>query len=115
MVAATAVGEGTTIVLIDDARSPETPAGARGVGAAFAMSLFRARVTLGRRHSRDTAHAQAGREAVMITRGFAGKQSGSDHADRIPPGQHLVEYFPVLTAGPTPQVELEDWRSARTF
>jgi DMSO/TMAO reductase YedYZ molybdopterin-dependent catalytic subunit len=85
------------------------------VGASFAMSLFRARVTLGRRHSRDTAHAQAGREAVMITRGFAGKQSGSDHADRIPPGQHLVEYFPVLTAGPTPQVELEDWRSARTF
>lgn len=46
----------------------------------------------------------------MVTRGFVGRQSGSDHADRIPPGQHLVEYFPVLTAGPTPQVELEDWQ-----
>lgn len=46
----------------------------------------------------------------MVTRGFAGRKSQSDHADRIPPGQHLVDYFPVLTAGPTPHVELEDWR-----
>lgn len=46
----------------------------------------------------------------MPTRGFVGKPSGSGHADRIPPGQHVVDYFPVLTAGPTPQVELEDWQ-----
>ena len=30
--------------------------------------------------------------------------------DRIPPGQHLVENFPVLTAGPTPSVEPSDWK-----
>jgi putative redox protein len=30
--------------------------------------------------------------------------------DRIPPGQHLVEHFSVLTAGPTPRVETADWK-----
>ena len=37
----------------------------------------------------------------MVTRGFTGRGSG-DQSDRIPPGQHLVEDFPVLSAGPTP-------------
>ena len=37
-----------------------------------------------------------------------------DHAPftrrrRIPPGQHLVDNFPVLTAGPTPRIEPADW------
>jgi DMSO/TMAO reductase YedYZ molybdopterin-dependent catalytic subunit len=27
----------------------------------------------------------------------------------VPPGQHLVDGFPVLTAGPTPVVEPQDW------
>jgi DMSO/TMAO reductase YedYZ molybdopterin-dependent catalytic subunit len=27
----------------------------------------------------------------------------------IPPGQHLVDGFPVLSAGPTPETALEDW------
>jgi DMSO/TMAO reductase YedYZ molybdopterin-dependent catalytic subunit len=27
----------------------------------------------------------------------------------IPPGQYLVDDFPVLTAGPTPSVALDDW------
>jgi DMSO/TMAO reductase YedYZ molybdopterin-dependent catalytic subunit len=45
----------------------------------------------------------------MSTRGFAGRQPGHEHAGRIPPGQHLVENFPVLTAGPTPRVAPEDW------
>jgi DMSO/TMAO reductase YedYZ molybdopterin-dependent catalytic subunit len=48
-------------------------------------------------------------EVVMVTRGFAGRQSGSSHSDRIPPGQHLVENFPVLSAGPAPRVAVEDW------
>src|SRR3546814_4213248 len=30
--------------------------------------------------------------------------------DRVPPGQHLVEHFPVLTAGPTPRVETANWK-----
>jgi DMSO/TMAO reductase YedYZ molybdopterin-dependent catalytic subunit len=46
----------------------------------------------------------------MVTRGFTGRRSGDDVSDRIPPGQHLVENFPVLSAGPTPQVELGSWK-----
>jgi len=45
----------------------------------------------------------------MATRGFTGKPPSEAHSDRIPPGQHLVENFPVLTAGPTPRVSLGDW------
>lgn len=30
--------------------------------------------------------------------------------DRLPPGQFLTEKFPVLTYGPTPKVDLGDWR-----
>ena len=46
----------------------------------------------------------------MVTRGFTGRGSSGDQSDRIPPGQHLVENFPVLTAGPTPSVEPSDWK-----
>ena len=45
----------------------------------------------------------------MVTRGFTGRQSGSEPSDRIPPGQHLVDNFPVLTAGPPPRIEPADW------
>jgi DMSO/TMAO reductase YedYZ molybdopterin-dependent catalytic subunit len=45
----------------------------------------------------------------MPTRGFGGKRPPSDQARRIPPGQHLVEDFPVLSAGPTPSMQLERW------
>jgi hypothetical protein len=27
----------------------------------------------------------------------------------LPPGQYLVEDFPVLSAGPTPSIDLQDW------
>jgi DMSO/TMAO reductase YedYZ molybdopterin-dependent catalytic subunit len=30
-------------------------------------------------------------------------------SDRVPPGQHLTNGFPVLTYGPTPQVSTENW------
>jgi len=46
----------------------------------------------------------------VVTRGFTGRHSGADEVDRIPPGQHLVDHFPVLSAGPTPRVELFDWK-----
>jgi hypothetical protein len=46
----------------------------------------------------------------MVTRGFTGRNSGGDQPDRIPPGQHPVEHFPVLSEGPTPRVETADWR-----
>jgi DMSO/TMAO reductase YedYZ molybdopterin-dependent catalytic subunit len=45
----------------------------------------------------------------MATRGFTGKQPPSELAGRIPPGQHLVDDFPVLSAGPTPRIPLEKW------
>lgn len=45
----------------------------------------------------------------MPTRGFTGRQRPMDVASRIPPGQHLVEGFPVLSAGPVPSVSLDKW------
>ncbi len=49
-----------------------------------------------------------------VSRGFRGKQRSSDHAARTPPGQHLVNDFPVLSAGPTPRIDLVKWRFALT-
>jgi DMSO/TMAO reductase YedYZ molybdopterin-dependent catalytic subunit len=45
--------------------------------------------------------------AVTTTRGFQGRRRSTD--DRLPPGQYLVDDFPVLTAGPTPRIPLEQW------
>lgn len=46
-----------------------------------------------------------------ITRGFGRKRPlEAASAERLPPGQYLVDDFPVLSAGPTPRVALEDWR-----
>jgi DMSO/TMAO reductase YedYZ molybdopterin-dependent catalytic subunit len=44
----------------------------------------------------------------VISRGFRGRRSEGP-PDRIPPGQHLVDDFPVLSAGPTPHTPLEEW------
>ncbi len=33
-----------------------------------------------------------------------------DLADRVPPGQNLAKGFPVLTYGPTPEVNQADWQ-----
>ena len=45
----------------------------------------------------------------MVTRGFVGRRQPPATAKRLPPGQHLVENFPVLTAGPTPRLRTETW------
>lgn len=45
----------------------------------------------------------------MVTRGFTGRTPQDGLADRVPPGQHLVDDFPVLSAGPTPRVALDKW------
>lgn len=47
-----------------------------------------------------------------VSRGFRGKQRSEDHAARTPPGQHLVNDFPVLSAGATPRIDLLKWRFA---
>jgi len=43
-----------------------------------------------------------------ITRGFRGRRRDVDPS-RVPPGQYVVDDFPVLSAGPTPHTPLEEW------
>lgn len=44
----------------------------------------------------------------MATREFQGRPRNND--GRVPPGQHATDDFPVLTAGPTVQVDTEEWQ-----
>lgn len=39
---------------------------------------------------------------------FQGRRDNVDN-NRIPPGQYLERGFPVLSYGPTPQVDIDDW------
>jgi len=43
-----------------------------------------------------------------ISRGFRGRREDVDPR-RVPPGQHVVRDFPVLSAGPTPHTPLDEW------
>jgi DMSO/TMAO reductase YedYZ molybdopterin-dependent catalytic subunit len=45
----------------------------------------------------------------MTTRGFTGRRQPVGTEKRIPPGQHLVDDFPVLSAGPTPRISQNEW------
>ncbi len=45
----------------------------------------------------------------FVSRGFKGKRRDVASSSRVPPGQHLVNDFPVLSAGPTPRVPLSEW------
>ena len=45
----------------------------------------------------------------MVTRGFTGRRQPANAADRMPPGQHVVNDFPVLSAGPTPKIAVDKW------
>lgn len=45
----------------------------------------------------------------MTTRGFFGRRRDEATDRRLPPGQHLVHDFPVLTAGPTQYIPHETW------
>jgi DMSO/TMAO reductase YedYZ molybdopterin-dependent catalytic subunit len=44
-----------------------------------------------------------------VSRGFRGRRRDEGPADRVPPGQYLVDDFPVLSAGPTPRTPLDQW------
>lgn len=46
----------------------------------------------------------------FISRGFVGKRRGAGPADRVPPGQYVTPDFPVLSAGPTPRIPLDQWK-----
>src|SRR4051794_25307797 len=43
----------------------------------------------------------------IVTPGFHGRARGEN--PRVPPGQYLVEDFPVLSTGPTPRVRTDTW------
>jgi len=51
---------------------------------------------------------------IFRSRGFSRPRQDPAVADRVPPGQHLVPGFPVLTAGPTPRVDLATWELVLT-
>ena len=49
---------------------------------------------------------------AFISRGFRGKRRDAGNnvsSSRVPPGQHVVTDFPVLSAGPTPRPDLAKW------
>jgi DMSO/TMAO reductase YedYZ molybdopterin-dependent catalytic subunit len=50
-------------------------------------------------------------EEKFISRGFFGKRQEPEatKTKRIPPGQYLTRDFPVLSAGPTPRIQLAQW------
>ena len=47
---------------------------------------------------------------TFISRGFKRREDAAAPADRVPPGQYVTRDFPVLSAGPTPRIGLEEWR-----
>ena len=48
----------------------------------------------------------------FFTRGFEGRRRDDAPEGRLPPGQYLTGGFPVLSAGPTPRTQLEEWTFA---
>ena len=49
---------------------------------------------------------------IPISRGFRSRRQGQTPRNRLPPGQHVTTDFPVLSAGPTPQIRRESWTLA---
>jgi len=45
----------------------------------------------------------------FISRGFRGRRRDAGDPGRVPPGQYVTEDFPVLSAGPTPHIPLDEW------
>ena len=47
---------------------------------------------------------------ATFSAGFTGRHKRATEGADLPPGQYLTDGFPVLSAGPTPQVPLDAWR-----
>ncbi|HEX2370627.1 MAG TPA: sulfite oxidase-like oxidoreductase [Acidimicrobiia bacterium] len=45
----------------------------------------------------------------FVSRGFRGRRRTDAPEGRIPPGQYVTKDFPVLSAGPTPRIPLDQW------
>ncbi|HEY5890560.1 MAG TPA: sulfite oxidase-like oxidoreductase [Acidimicrobiia bacterium] len=51
----------------------------------------------------------------FVTRGFRRRDRVDDAPpERVPPGQYVTIDFPVLSAGPTPRVPLDEWQFTLT-
>lgn len=48
----------------------------------------------------------------IVTPGFRGRRD--EAAADLPPGQYLTHDFPVLSAGPTPEIDVDEWSFAVT-
>src|SRR4051794_27048181 len=46
---------------------------------------------------------------AIVSRGFRGRPRRDVDPARIPPGQYVVDDFPVLSAGATPRTALDEW------
>jgi DMSO/TMAO reductase YedYZ molybdopterin-dependent catalytic subunit len=44
---------------------------------------------------------------AIISRGFSGRRTAAD--PKLPPGQYVTDDFPVLSAGPTQHLPLDQW------
>src|SRR5919202_4107088 len=54
--------------------------------------------------------ARSGRLLLMgFTRGFRRRHPETPAGVQLPPGQYLTDGFPVLSAGPTPHIPLDEW------
>jgi DMSO/TMAO reductase YedYZ molybdopterin-dependent catalytic subunit len=51
-------------------------------------------------------------DETPISRGFRSRRNQQTAKDRLPPGQYVTTDFPVLSAGPTPQIKVADWTFA---
>ena len=47
-----------------------------------------------------------------VSRGFRSRWQEQAPKERVPPGQYVTTDFPVLSAGPTPQITVESWTFA---
>src|SRR5262245_62796282 len=45
----------------------------------------------------------------FVSRGFKGRRRPDADPARVPPGQYVTGDFPVLSAGPTPSIPIEEW------
>jgi DMSO/TMAO reductase YedYZ molybdopterin-dependent catalytic subunit len=49
-----------------------------------------------------------------FTRGFRRRREEPPEGTQLPPGQYLTRDFPVLSAGPTPDIPLDEWELSVT-
>jgi DMSO/TMAO reductase YedYZ molybdopterin-dependent catalytic subunit len=51
-------------------------------------------------------------DETPISRGFKSRRQTHAAEGRVPPGQYVTANFPILSAGPTPEIRLDNWSFA---